>query len=110
WKGPAGTRGVRAGRGDGPVGRVALRGDADRGVGTAQAVQLRHVPLGVFRPLQEPLEPLVHDGLLRQPRKSPALQAEEEVRLLPIYGEVARRAGGAALIELPGPPNRTAVT
>src|SRR6266576_1311376 len=40
------------------------------------------VPLGVLRPLEKPLEPLVQDGLLRQPPESEAVPRAFEGRLL----------------------------
>jgi len=43
-----------------------------------QAVRLADLPLGVLRQVQEPLEPLVPDGLLRQSPEGEALQGARE--------------------------------
>src|SRR4029077_3742597 len=45
-------------------------------------VRIFGVPLGLLRPLTQPFEPLVHDGLLRQPSESQAVSAKSQGRLL----------------------------
>src|SRR6266852_3576349 len=52
---------------------ATLHGDGRRGLGAAQAVPRPRVPLGLLRQLPQPFEPLVQDGLLRQPSESQAV-------------------------------------
>lgn len=44
-------------------------------VGAAEGVPPQQLPVGVLRPLEEPLGNLVHDGDLRQPREDERLLA-----------------------------------
>ena len=46
--------------------------------GAAEALQLPDMPMGLLRPLEKPLQPLVRHGLLREPRESPAFQEPEQ--------------------------------
>ena len=50
-----------------------VRSHGRRRLGQAQAVRLANVPVGVFRPISEPLQPLVHHGIVRQPREGPTI-------------------------------------
>ena len=67
-----------------PDGRPRLEPEASGAVGAIGrlvAALYRHLPMGVLRPLQEPLEPLVQHGLLRQPREGAPLQTERNGRV-----------------------------
>src|SRR5229473_8438265 len=54
------------------------------------------VPVGLLRSLPQPLEPLVHDGLLRQSTESPAVPAKSESRRLAQGPDLAHERSGPA--------------
>ena len=58
----------------------AVRGHGRPGLDAAQAVHLANVPLGLLRPIQESLQPLVHHGFLRKPREGAPLQEPDQER------------------------------
>ena len=49
---------------------IVFRAMEDGTAGPAQGLPRRHLPVGVLRPLQEPLGDVVLDGRLREPRKA----------------------------------------
>ena len=72
-KGAARTGGRRRRRRDGPGRGRRLQRNGGRGLVPPQALQLSHLPVGLLRRLPKPLQPLVHDGDLRQPAEGAAL-------------------------------------
>src|SRR5712692_7804184 len=59
-------------------------------------MRIFNVPLGLLRPLPQSLEPLVHDGLLRQPSKGPAVPAKSQSRRLAQGPDFAHERSGPA--------------
>jgi hypothetical protein len=47
-------------------------------MGAAQALRLVNLPMGFLRPIPQPFQPLVQDGLLRQSPEGQALQGASE--------------------------------
>src|SRR5919106_1097796 len=64
--GGAGAARVRARRRDRTPGGDRLRGNRGRTLGAAEGVPRRRLPLGLLRPLAEPLRHVVHDGRVRE--------------------------------------------
>ena len=75
------AEGTRRRRRPRPPARDRLPLDGDRHVVAPQGLPRRHLQVGLLRPLQEPLRPLVLDGGLRQPPQGAPVPRAPQVRL-----------------------------